>query len=162
MTEEIDVESENRLAAALLAHSNYELAKKVVERVLEAASKEAMRRISDQILDLLPKAAADRVWTAVCRYAERKGLECVDSAEFKQRADRFLAAKSDEWIQERLEAGLRDLVGGHVNAMLKRYDMSQVIRELPVRFKAELERQTAAIALEEAKAASRTGKKKGG
>lgn len=148
--DEEEIKSDAIATAALVKYFNHELAERLVERILKVKSTEAWRRLTESVLGMLPKAAEQSLWSAVNQYATSKGREIIASKEFAERAERFLAANLEDWMREAVERAVRETAHSHVGAVVKRQDVSQAIRELPTRFKVELEKATAEVAREAA------------
>lgn len=151
MSEDQQTESTARAASALVAYFNYDLATKLVDRVLSEKSKVAMQKLADAVLDLLPRAAQGVLWTQVRAFCELKGSQHVASEAFQKTVVDYIARQTNSWMEEVVDKTVREAAARIVREKLKPYDMQQYLKEFPGRFKVEFERNIAELAKEVAR-----------
>jgi hypothetical protein len=100
--------SDARTARALLAVFNHDMAGRLVRRILAEKSGAAWQRLADAVLELLPKAANEKVWPLVAAYAEREAATYIASPAFRAKVEAMIKQHADAWASEAVERAVQE------------------------------------------------------
>lgn len=128
-------------AKALLAHFNRELAATLVRRILKEKSQDAWKKLTDQILLLVPKAAESQTWNQVSQFVAAQSEIYIRSEPFKAIVDKTIKQRATAWAEEAVNRQLEVKAREYVAACFRSVEMSMYVKSISGRFQLEVEKE---------------------